>query len=396
MLILLKASLNLILLSAYELFFLWPPSFGFGLCTLYPVWKTLILIPVLCRLYQGPRSVWFQSVTGRGGGRWGWSVCICGEWSVCWRISSFPESASLSLRPELSSVSGLRRAKKLGESTGQFRVLDQSTSYPKPLSSQGALRRLSHYGSGFIIPGYVRKVNEEIPRCLITLLRALLETWSPGFFYICASVRFKWAELKTGRKGKEIGKTMLLASGPQGLWRDSRWKERHRDGGKGHPGHARAWLPLQSPSPTYDFLQPPLVGTNYGNHGKVLFLERTFRRAWPGRSRAGKLEGTVSTTESLWADLCGSWGCPSCALPAPYLICTCTYLRAQSTPPVSFLSDNSFPICENSALEGVTTNVKEVKTGAESVRFVKWTTVFSPFPLSTLTVHEADLIMTPV
>lgn len=35
MLILLKASLNLILLSAYELFFLWPPSFGFGLCTLY-------------------------------------------------------------------------------------------------------------------------------------------------------------------------------------------------------------------------------------------------------------------------------------------------------------------------------------------------------------------------
>ena len=63
---------------------------------------------------------------------------------------------------------------------------------------------------------------------------------------------------------------------------------------------------------------------------------------------------------------------------------------------MSFLSDNSFPICENPALEGVMTNVKEVKTGAESIRFVKRTTVFSPFPLSTLTVQEADLIMMPV
>ena len=71
---------------------------------------------------------------------------------------------------------------------------DSSTnphSYPKPLSPQGALRRFSHHGSGFIISGYVRKVNEEIPRCLITLLRALLETWSPGFFYICASVKIQ-------------------------------------------------------------------------------------------------------------------------------------------------------------------------------------------------------------
>lgn len=179
----------------------------------------------------------------------------------------------------------------------------------------------------------MRKVNEEIPRCLITLLRALLETWSPGFFYVCASVKIQvgWAKDRK-KEGKEIGKTMLLASGPQGLWRDSCWKERHRDGGKGHPGHTRAWLPLQSPSPAYDFLQTPLVGTNYGNHGKVLFLERTFRRAWPGRSRAGRLEGTLSTTESLWADLCGSWGCPSCALPAPYLTCTCTYVLSLPLP----------------------------------------------------------------
>lgn len=80
MLALLKASLNLILLSAFEFFF-----FGYHLVALvstpYLVWKTMILIPLLFRLYQGSRSVWFQGVLK---GSWGrWSVCICEEWSVC-------------------------------------------------------------------------------------------------------------------------------------------------------------------------------------------------------------------------------------------------------------------------------------------------------------------------
>lgn len=61
MLVLLKASLDL--------------NYGFGLCTFYLVWKTLILIPVFFRLYQGSRSVWFQDVAGMGR----WSACICGE-----------------------------------------------------------------------------------------------------------------------------------------------------------------------------------------------------------------------------------------------------------------------------------------------------------------------------
>jgi len=58
-----------------------------------------------------------------------------------------------------------------------------------------------------------------------------------------------------------------------------------------------------------------------------------------------------------------------------------------------FLSDNSFPICESSALEGVMTDVKEVKRGAESICFVKWTIVFSPAPLSTLTARGGGFVM---
>jgi len=46
------------------------------------------------------------------------------------------------------------------------------------------------------------------------------------------------------------------------------------------------------------------------------------------------------------------------AFPAPYLISTCTHMLSL-LPPMPFLSDNSFPICEKAALEGVMTNVKE-------------------------------------
>ena len=83
------------------------------------------------------------------------------------------------------------------------------------------------------------------------------------------------------------------------------------------------------------------------------------------------------------------------AFPAPYLISTCIHMFSLLLP-MPFLSDNSFPICEKAALEGVMTNVKEVKTGAESISCVKWTNVFSPFYLSTLTVQRADLIIMPV
>lgn len=78
--------------------------------------------------------------------------------------------------------------------------LTKSYIYPKALSSQGALRRFSSYGYGFIISGYMRKVDEDISRCLVTLLRALLEIRSLGYVCMCASVKMQVSSARTGRK----------------------------------------------------------------------------------------------------------------------------------------------------------------------------------------------------
>lgn len=118
--------------------------------------------------------------------------------------------------------------------------LTKSYIYPKPLSSQGALRRFSSYGYGFIISGYMRKVNEDISMCLVTLLRALLEIRSLGYVCMCASVKMQVSSARTGRKrgGKRKDDAVSIRTSGS-LIRDCSWKVRNRDGGKDreyHPG----------------------------------------------------------------------------------------------------------------------------------------------------------------
>ena len=122
--------------------------------------------------------------------------------------------------------------------------LTKSYIYPKPLSSQGALRRFSSYGYGFIISGYMRKVNEEISRGLITLLRALLEIRSLGYVCMCASVKMQVSSARTGRKrgGKRKDDALSIRTSwslekLQLKGEEQRWRE-------GERVPPRAWLPL--------------------------------------------------------------------------------------------------------------------------------------------------------
>ena len=185
MLILLKISLNLILLSAYELFFLWPPFVALVciLCTLYG--RHWFLFLCCSSFTKVPEMSCSRALLGGGG-----MECL-----HMWRMECLLKdgyiielfSRKFFTLLEATSLSSLRF-----ETCWEIRTngsvqtpWPSHIAIPKPLSSQGALRRFSSYGYGFIISGYMRKVNEEISRCLVTLLRALLEIRSLG--YVCLS-----------------------------------------------------------------------------------------------------------------------------------------------------------------------------------------------------------------
>lgn len=84
----------------------------------------------------------------------------------------------------------------------------------------------------------------EISRCLVTLLRALLEIRSLGYVCMCASVKMQVGSARTGRKRGGKKKNEAVSIRTSWSLRRLQLKDEEQRWWEGETVAPRAWLPL--------------------------------------------------------------------------------------------------------------------------------------------------------